>query len=90
MCDIFYQKGKCLDNYVSKEHARVRLKEKQDIAEVRPHKKFLVSRPLKIEKAMRACDFYSYFLSFLQGQIKISETGVILQFSDIMRNVFLS
>ena len=27
---------------------------------VRPHKKCLVSRPLKIEKVMRACDFYFY------------------------------
>ena len=31
--------------------------------------KFLVSRHLKIEKVMRACDFYS--LPFLQGQTEI-------------------
>ena len=31
----FYQKGKCGDNYVSKERARVKLKGKQDIAEVK-------------------------------------------------------
>ena len=29
-------------------------------------KKFLVSRPLKIEKVMRACLFYFYSLSFPQ------------------------
>ena len=32
---FFYQKGKCGDNYVSKERARVKLKGKQDIAEVK-------------------------------------------------------
>ena len=32
---FFYQKGKCGDNYVSKERARVKLTEKQDIAEVK-------------------------------------------------------
>ena len=56
---------------------------------LRPHKKILVSRPLKIEKKMRACDF-CFFLSFLQGQIEIFETGLILHFSHIMKNVFLS
>ena len=45
---------------------------------LRPHKKILVSRPLKIEKVMRACVFYSYFLYFLQVEIKIFETGIIL------------
>ena len=48
------------------------------------HKKNLVSRPLKIEKVMCACDFYSYFLSFLQGQIEIFVTGIILLFLHIM------
>ena len=32
---FFYQKGKCCDNYASKERARVKLTEKQDIAEVK-------------------------------------------------------
>ena len=57
---------------------------------VMPHKNCLVSRPLQIEKVMRACDFYSYFLSFLQGQIEIFERGIILHFAHIIRNVFLS
>ena len=52
-------------------------------------RKILVSRPLKIEKVMRACDFYFHFLSFPQGQIEIFETGIILQFLHIMRNVSL-
>ena len=56
---------------------------------VRPHKKFLVFRPLKIEKVMRACVFYFYFLSFLQGQIEIFETIMISQLLHIMCNVFL-
>ena len=39
---------------------------------VRPDKKkVIVSRPLKIEKVMRACDLYFNFLSFLQGKIEI-------------------
>ena len=46
--------------------------------QIRPHKRILVSRPLKIEKVMRACDFYLFFLSFLQGQIEIFETRIIL------------
>ena len=50
--------------------------------ELRTHKKFLVSSPLKIEKVLRACDFY--FLSFLQGQIEIFETIMISQFPHIM------
>ena len=53
-------------------------------------KKILVSRPLKIEKVMRACGISFYFLFFLQGQPKIFETGIILHFQHIMRNVFLS
>ena len=53
-------------------------------------KKIIVSRPLNIEKVMRACAFYFYFLSFLQGQINIFERGIILQFPHIIRNVFLS
>ena len=44
-------------------------------------KNFLVSRPLKIEKVMRACVFYFYFVSFLQGQIEIFETGDNFTFS---------
>ena len=32
---FFYQKGKCGDNNISKERARVKLKGKQDIAEVK-------------------------------------------------------
>ena len=51
---------------------------------IRPHKKILVSRPLKIEKVMRACDIYFHFLSFLQGQIEIFETRTILHFPLIM------
>ena len=47
-------------------------------------KKFLVSRPLKIEKVMRACAFYFYFLSFLQDQIEIFKTRTILHFSHFM------
>ena len=35
LCDIFYQKGKIGDHYVSKELSKVKLKEKQDIAEVK-------------------------------------------------------
>ena len=46
--------------------------------------KFLVSRPLKIEKVMRTCVFYYYFLSFLQGQIEIFETRIILHFPYFM------
>ena len=51
---------------------------------------FLVSRPVKIEKVMRACVFYFYLLYFLQGEIPIFEPGIILHFQHIMRNVFLS
>ena len=57
---------------------------------LRPPKKCLVSRPLKIEKVMRACNFYFYFSSFLQGQIEIFQTRIILHFAHIMSNVFLS
>ena len=32
---FFYQKGKCGDNYISKERARLRLKENQDLAELK-------------------------------------------------------
>ena len=39
---------------------------------------------------MRACGFYFCFLFFLQGQPKIFETGIILHFPHIMRNVFPS
>ena len=46
---------------------------------LRPHKKVLTSRPLKIEKVMRACDFY--FSSFLQGQIEIFDTKDNFAFS---------
>ena len=53
-------------------------------------KKFLVFRPLKIEKVMRAFAFYFYFLSSLQVQIEVFETGIILHFPHIMKNVFLS
>ena len=63
------------------------LNEKQT---VRTHKKFLVSRPQEIEKVMRACYFYFYFSSFLQGQTEIFETGIISNFPHIMRNVLLS
>ena len=38
----------------------------------------------------RSCDFYVYLLSFLQGQTGIFETRMILYFSRIMWNVFLS
>ena len=47
-------------------------------------KRFLVSRPLKIEKVMRF-----YFLSFLQIQIVIFQTRVISNFPQIMKNVLL-
>ena len=49
---------------------------------------FLVSRPLQIEKVMHACDFCSYFLSFLQGRIEIFETGIILHFPHIVKMYF--
>ena len=47
----------------------------------------LNSQCLKIEKVMRACVFY--FLYFLQGEIKIFETRIILHFPHIMWNIFL-
>ena len=59
------------------------------ISKFRPHKeKILVSR-LKIEKVMRACDFYFHFLRFLQGQIEIFQARIISHFQHIMWNVFL-
>ena len=58
--------------------------------QLRLHRKISCSRPPKIEKVMRACDSYLHYLSFLQRQIEIFETGITLDFPHISRNVFLS
>ena len=73
--------GIFLTNFGTGEHHKPQERPKGIL---RPHKKILVSLSLKIEKVMRACVFYSYFLSFLQGQFEIIETRIILHFPHIM------
>ena len=60
-------------------------------ASLRTHEiNFLFPVLWKLKNWCARAVFIFYFLFFLQGQAKIFETGMILHFPHIMRNVFLS
>ena len=60
---FFYQKGKCDDNYVSRERSRLKLKKKQDIAEVKREIRGVVSPPCcKIISWKKSAFLFIWFL----------------------------
>ena len=79
---FFYESNKSGDSYAAKKRSRVEITNAEVLESIGKYrylghiKSFLFSRPVKIEKVMRACVFYFYFLYFLQGQIDNFETRI--------------